>query len=66
VRNLLAMTYNECFIMLLAEYPWLLSQGMKASMRKNIVSSRDGACPVSTSHSEFAQTCLPAGRYCGL
>ena len=52
--------------MLLAEYPWLLSQGMKASMRKNIVSSRDGACPVSTSHSEFAQTCLPAGRYCGL
>ena len=34
--------------MLLAEYPWLLSQGMKASVRKNIVGSRDGAGPVST------------------
>jgi len=52
--------------MLLAEYPWLLSQGMKASVRKNIVGGRDGVCPVSTSHSEFTQTCLPAGRYCGL
>ena len=41
--------------MLLAEYPWLLSQGMKASVRKNIVGGREGACPVSTSHSEFAQ-----------
>ena len=39
--------------MLLAEYPWLLSQGMKASMRKNTVGGAD------TSH-------LNLPRYCGL